>query len=177
MAEQPSTSATPAATSVTEEELSLVRCLNRKEAVDYELKLKTLVTDAIKHFQQEEDPKEDDLPLNLVYPTLVFDIKKLVKMVYEKVSKANLKEIINTVTDADGHCIWDPDMMAGDMDDEDDDEDIDIQEEEGVPAPPDWVNVVQSLDVELDNHQINKIVMLLQCHSKMLQQQAMVSKM
>ena len=81
------------------------------------------------------------------------------------------------MTDADGHCIWDPDVMAGDMDDEDDDGDIDIQEEEGVPTPPDWINMIQSLDVELDAHQINKIVMLLQCHSKLLEQQAMVSKM
>ena len=98
-------------------------------------------------------------------------------MVYEKVVKANQKEIINTVTDTDGHCIWNPDMMAGDMDDEDHDEDIDIQEEEGVPTPPDWVNVIQSLDVELDAHQIDKIVMLLQCHLEMLEWQAMVSKM
>ena len=72
------------------------------------------------------------------------------------------------VTDADGHCIWDPDVMAEDMDDEDIDKDIDVQEEEGVPAPPDWVNLVQSLDVELDTHQIDKIVMLLQCHLEML---------
>ena len=74
---------------------------------------------------------------------MVSDVKKLVKTVYEKVSKANQKEIINTVTNTDGRCIWDPDVMAGDMDDED----VDIQEEEGVPTPPDWVNVIQSLDV------------------------------
>ena len=132
-----------------------------------------LVTDAIKWFQWEEDPKEDDLSLDLVYPT---DVKKLVKTVYEKVSKANWKEI-NTVTDADGHCIWDPDVMAGNTDDEDNDKDIDIQEEEGVPTPPDLVNIIQSLEMELDAHQIDKIVMLLQCHSEMLEWQAMVPKM
>ena len=60
-------------------------------------------------------------------------------------------------------------MMDGDMDDEDDDEDIDIQEEEGVPTPPDWVNIIQRLDMELEAHQIDKIVMLLQCHSEMLE--------
>ena len=48
MAEQPSTSATPALPSVTEDELLLIRCLNQKEAVEYKLKLKMLVTDAIK---------------------------------------------------------------------------------------------------------------------------------
>ena len=110
MSEQPSTSAasiaTPALTSVTEDKLLLIRCLNWKEVVEYKLKLKTLVTDAIKWFQWGEDLKEDNLLLNLVYPTLIYDIKKLVKTVYEKVLKANWKEIINTVTDTDGHCIW-----------------------------------------------------------------------
>ena len=144
--------------------------------MEYELKLKALVTDAIKQFQQGEDLKEGDLPLDLVYPTLIHDVKALVKSVYE-VLKANQMEIINMVTDTDGHCIWDPDVMAEDTDNEDDDEDIDVQEEEGVSAPPDWVNLIQSLDVEQDAHQINKILMLLQCHSEMLEQQVMVSKM
>ena len=181
MSEQPSTSAassaTPALTSVTEDKLSLIKCLNWKEAVEYELKLKTLVTDAIKQFQWGENLKEGDLPLDLVYQTLVHNMKGLVKSVYEKVLKANWKEIINTVTDADGCCIWDPDMMAEDTDNKDNDEDIDIQVEEGEPTPPDWVNLVQSLDMELDAHQIDKIVMLLQCHSEMLELQVMVSKM
>ena len=37
--------------------------------------------------------------------------------------------------------------------------------------------MVQNLDVTLDAHQVDKIVMLLQCHSEMLEHQAMVSKM
>ena len=37
--------------------------------------------------------------------------------------------------------------------------------------------MVQNLDVTLDAHQVDKIVILLQCHSKMLECQAMVSKM
>ena len=36
--------------------------------------------------------------------------------------------------------------------------------------------MVQDLDVTLDAHQVDKIVMLLQCHSEMLDCQAMVSK-
>ena len=52
-----------------------------------------------------------------------------------------------------------------------------MQEEQGVPALPDWVEMVQNLDVTLDGHQVDKIVMLLQCHSEMLECQAMVSKM
>ena len=37
--------------------------------------------------------------------------------------------------------------------------------------------MVQNLDVTLDAHQVDKIVMLLQCHTEMLEHQAMVSKM
>ena len=62
-------------------------------------------------------------------------------------------------------------------DDDDNNDDIQIQEEEGASTPPDWVDMVQSLDVTLDTHQIDKIIMLLQCHSEMLECQAMVSKM
>ena len=66
------------------------------------------------------------------------------------------------------------------MEDDDDDdkvEEVQIQEEQGVLAQPDWVEIVQNLDVTLDAHQVNKIVMLLQCHSEMLERQVMVSKM
>ena len=62
-------------------------------------------------------------------------------------------------------------------DDDDEVEEVEIQEEQGVPVPPDWVEMVQNLDVTLDAHQVDKIVMLLQCHSKMLEHQVMVSKM
>ena len=47
----------------------------------------------------------------------------------------------------------------------------------GASTPLDWVDMVQSLDVTLDTNQIDKIIMLLQCHSEMLECQAMVSKM
>ena len=42
---------------------------------------------------------------------------------------------------------------------------VQIQEKEGVLAPPDWVEMVQNLDVTLDAHQVDKIMMLLQCHT------------
>ena len=61
--------------------------------------------------------------------------------------------------------------------DDDKAEEVQIQEEEGIPALPDWVEMVQNLDVTLDAHQVDKILMLLQCHAEMLEHQAMVSKM
>ena len=64
-----------------------------------------------------------------------------------------------------------------DDDSNDEAEEVQIQEEEGILAPPDWVEMVQNLDVTLDAHQGNKIVMLLQCHTEMLECQVMVSKM
>ena len=53
--------------------------------------------------------------------------------------------------------------------DNDDSDNVQIQEEEGVPMLLDWVNMVQNLEVMLDAHQIDKIVMLLQCHLEMLE--------
>ena len=65
----------------------------------------------------------------------------------------------------------------GDDDGDDKAEEVQIQEEEGVPAPLNWVEMVQNLDVTLDAHQVDKIMMLLQCHTEMLEHQVMVSKM
>ena len=85
-----------------EEELSFVKCLNQKEAIEYELQLKKLIMNAIKRFQQGQDPKKCDLELNLVYPMMVHDVKVLVKTMYKNVAKANRKDTIKTVTNTDG---------------------------------------------------------------------------
>ena len=57
-------------------------------------------------------------------------------MMNDDVAKANQREIIKTVTNADGQCIWDPDIMEDD-DSNDEAEEVQIQEEEGIPALPD----------------------------------------
>ena len=160
--------ATPTTSSLTDEELSLVKCMNQKEAIEYEIKIKKLITDAVKRFQCGQDPKEGDLALDMVYLTMVHKVKMLVKTMYSNITKANRKEIIKMVTNTDGQCIWDPDIMEED-EDNDDSDDVQIQEEEGVPAPLDWVDMVQNMEVMLDAHQIDKIVMLFQCHSEMLE--------
>ena len=55
MSEEPSTSsataAAPTMIGLTDEELSLVKCLNQKEAIEYEIKIKRLKTDAVERFQ------------------------------------------------------------------------------------------------------------------------------
>ena len=161
MAEQPTTSVStdtaaavaPTSSGLTTDELALVKCLNQKEAIEYEAQLKKLITKAIKHFQQGQDPEEDNLTLDLVYPTLVHDVKALIKMMNNDVARVNQREIVNTITNADGQCIWDPDIME-DYDDDDEVIEVQIQEEQGVLAPPDWVEMVQNLDVTLDAHQV-----------------------
>ena len=52
-----------------------------------------------------------------------------------------------------------------------------VQEETGVPPAPDWVDIIHSLDITLDEHQTDKLCMLLKCHTEMLERQAMCSKM
>ena len=76
MSEQPTTSdtaaaAVPTTSGLTTDELALVKCLNQKEAIEHKAHLKKLITNVIKCFQQGQDPEEDDLTLDLVYPTLV----------------------------------------------------------------------------------------------------------
>ena len=97
--------------------------MNQKEAIEYEIKIKKLITDVVKRFQCGQDLKESDLALNMVYLTMVYEVKMLVKTVYSNIIKANRKEIIKTVTNADRQCIWDPDIME---EDEDDDESDDV---------------------------------------------------
>ena len=94
MSEQPPTSdtaaaAAPTSSGLTTDELALVKCLNQKEAIEYEAQLKKLITKAIKHFQWGQDPEEDDLTLDLVYPTLVHDAKVLIKMMNDDVARVN----------------------------------------------------------------------------------------
>ena len=69
MSEQPSASAatvaTPTTSGLTDKELSLAKCMNQKEAIEYEIKIKKLITDTVKRFQHGQDPKEGDLAIRL----------------------------------------------------------------------------------------------------------------
>ena len=183
MSDQAPASASAEATTTTmgptEEEKLLVQCKNPKEAIEYELKAKAIVMDALKHLQRGTDPVPGDIDLDSVYAQMVHDLKKLVSLVYSHVSKANRREITKTMTNPDGECIWNPEIIDDNNDEEDDGQqgNVQVQEEACVPAAPDWVDVIQSLDVTLNEHQTDKLCMLLKCHSEMLERQAMCSKM
>ena len=157
----------------------LAQCKNPKEAIEYELKAKAIVMDALKCLQRGTNLDPGDIDLDSVYPQMVHDLKKLVSLVYSHVSKANRREIMKTMMNPNSECIWNPEIIDDNDDEEDDGQqgDVQVQEEAGVPAAPDWVDVIQSLDITLDEHQTDKLCMLLKCHSKMLERQAMCLKM
>ena len=112
-----------------------------------------------------------------MYPQMVHNLKKLVSSVYSHVSKANRREIVKTVTNPDSECIWNPEIIDDNDDEEDDGQqgDVHVQEEAGMPVAPDWVDVIQSLDVMLNKHQTDKLCMLPKCHYKVLKRHAMCS--
>ena len=173
------TAMTPDPSGLTDEEKLLIQCKNPKEAINYKLKVKKIVTDSLKWFQRGTDPDLGDTELNIVYPHMVHDLKKLVSSVFNLVAKANCKEILKTVTNPDGKCICNPKIMDDDDDDGNGNEqgNVQVQEEAGIPATLDWVDVIQSLDITLDEHQMDKLCMLLKCHSGMLERQVMCSRM
>ena len=123
----------------TGEEKLFVQCKNTKEAIEYELKSMAIVTDALKHLQRGIDLVLGDIDLDSAYPQMVHDWKKLVSSVYIHVSKANRREIVKTMMKPNGECVWNPEII-NDNDDEEDDRqqgDVQVQEEAGMPSAPD----------------------------------------
>ena len=70
MSDQAQASASAEATATTlgptEEEKLLMQCKNPKEAIKYELKVKTIVMDALKHLQMGMNPDPGDADLDIV---------------------------------------------------------------------------------------------------------------
>ena len=107
-----------ALTGLMEEEKALIQCKNRKEAIEYEVKIKKIVSTSLKHFQKGTEPDPGDPELGTMYPMMVQEMKRLVGTVFDHVTKANWKAIIQTVTNPDGECIWNPEIMDDDDDDD-----------------------------------------------------------
>ena len=105
MSDQPQTSASADAatvrlgpSSLTEEEKALIQWKNPKEAINYEVKIKKIVSGPLKHFQRGTNPDPGNVELDVVYPCMVQELKKLVSTAYDPVSKINHKAIIKTIT-------------------------------------------------------------------------------
>ena len=108
------TATTPDSSGLTEEEKLLIQYKNPKEAIDYELKIKKIGTNSLKWFQSCTDPDLGDMELNIVYPHMVHDLKKLVSSVFDLVAKANCKDIVKTITNPYGEHIWNSKIMDDD---------------------------------------------------------------
>ena len=101
------------ATVTTQEKLSVLKCTNKEEAIAYEKHLRKLAENAI-HCLQEQLNAEPDAPiLGEMMPMLIKDFKKTVAEMYNLVHHANRKEILKSINDPEGECLWNP----GDDDD------------------------------------------------------------
>ena len=87
------------------------------------------------------------------------EVKALIKLIYDPIWGANKDAIVNTVTDADCSFIWDPSVLDEEPDDNSDKYGMQVQEEGD--------DVVQSLDMQLDEHQTDQLCMLLKCYAEM----------
>ena len=68
---------------------------------------------AIHHLQEGLNAELDAPILGEVMPTLIKDLKKTVAKMYDPVHHANRKEILKSIKDPEGECLWNP----GDDDD------------------------------------------------------------
>ena len=125
MSDQPQASAstdaavvTPASSSFMEEEKAVIQCKNPKEAIKYEVKIKKIVSTSLKHFQRGTDLDSGDPELGMVYPMTVQEMRRLVSTVFDPMTKVNWKAIIQTITNPDRECIWNPEIMDDDNDGE-----------------------------------------------------------
>ena len=100
----PSTST--AVTAATEEEVATVRCTNSKEAIEYEKDLCAAMETALKCLQKGSDAAED-VELKDVMPNLIKHFKTKMKILFKLAEKANRTVALESISDAEAHCIWD----------------------------------------------------------------------
>ena len=139
-----STPSTPTAVNAaTEEEVATVRCTNPKEAIKYEKNLHAAMEAALKHLQKGSDVTED-VEMKDVMPNLIRDFKTKMKILFKPAEKANRTVVLESISNAEAHCIWDT------LEEPDDsDEDISVQQEEDAPKFVNWVEFLQSVDEDL----------------------------
>ena len=102
-----STPLTPtAATAATEEEVATMRCTNPKEAIKYEKDLCTAMEVALKCLQKGSDTAED-VELKDIMPNLIRHFKTKMKIFFTPAEKANRTAVLESISDAEAHCIWD----------------------------------------------------------------------
>ena len=117
-----------AVTAATEKEVATMRCTNSKEAIKYEKDLHAAMEAALKYLQKGSDAAEN------VMPNLIKHFKTKMKIFFKMAVKANRMVVLESISDAEAHCICDT------LEDpEESDEEISIQEEEDAPKFMNWV--------------------------------------
>ena len=103
-------------------------------------------------------------------PNLIRHFKTKMKILFKPAEKANRTVVLESISDAEAHCIWDT------LEEPDDsDEEISIQQEEDAPKFVNWVEFLQLVDEDLTEDQTKQIVQLFKSHCIMLEHQAQVS--
>ena len=168
--ENPEISMNPVNTSTTvatHEELSIMKFINKEEAIAYEKHLRGLTETVIRWLQEGLSTEP---PLAEVMPTLIREFKTMVAKMYDLVHHASRKEIWNSIRDPKGKCLWDP---------EDDDGDqaapaeAMVQQEQH--AWPEAEEFIQAWDEPLTNEQALLVTDLFRSHACMLEWQEQVS--
>ena len=158
--------------SAAEEELSVLKCINVKEAVAHEKHLKHLMESAIKKFMKGLAADPDDPPVAEVMPTLIQNFKLAIKTMYDPVKWANRKEIQNCIKEPEAQCIWD----CTDDDNDDSQEkptEATIQEENHPYQDPE--EFIELLDEPLSDDQSCVVANLFRSHACKIKWQGQVS--
>ena len=132
-----------AVTAATEEEVATVRYANSKEVIKYEKDLCAATEAALKCLQKHSDTTED-VELKDVMPNLIRHFKAKIKILFKPAEKVNRMVVLESISNAEAHCIWDT------LEEPDDsDEEISIEQEEDAPKFMNWVEFLQSVDEDL----------------------------
>ena len=118
-----------------------------KEAIEYEKDLHAAMEATLKHLQKGSDATED-MELKDVILNLIKHFKTKMKILFELAEKANRTAVLESISDAESHCIWDT------LEDpEESDKEISVQQEEDAPKFMNWVEFLQLVDEDLTEDQ------------------------
>ena len=154
-----------------QEELSVLKCTNKEQAIAYEKHLRKLAEKAIHHFQKGLNADPEEPQLKDVMPVLIKDFKDVISEMYDSVHCANGKEVWKSIKDPEAECIWN----LGDNNDDGQAATAQAMVQQGEPVCPDAEEFIQALDEPLSDEQAMMVTDLFQSHACMQEWQGQVS--
>ena len=152
------------------EELSILKCTNKEEAIAYEKCLRSLTERVVHQLQEGLNADPGEPPLVEVMLTLIRDFKTMIAKMYDPVHHANREEVWKSIKDPEGKCLWYP---------EDDDGNQEAPAEAMVQqeqcAWPEAEEFIQAWDEPLTDKQALLVTDLFRSHTCMLEWQGQVS--